>query len=170
MPQAPLTHARPELDCQTCGGRQYVTLLAVLEAIVSHRDLSTLFHDLAGPLHQVVHFDYLSLVLHEPETNTMRLHVLEPREPAPPLSVFVLPLEDDPAGFVWQTQQPLITSRLEDLERWPRLLERVQQYDVQSYCWLPLSTSRRRLGSLVFTGKKPSAYDVADLGFLQQVA
>jgi formate hydrogenlyase transcriptional activator len=50
------------------------------------------------------------------------------------------------------------------------LLERVQPYGVQSNCWLPLTTARRRLGTLVFTTKQPSAYDTAELDFLQQVA
>src|SRR5262249_51533815 len=88
----------------------------------------------------------------------------------PPGTVIVLPPEDDPAGLVWQTQQPLITSRLAELSRWPRLLERVQPYGPQSYCWLPLTTARRRLGALVFTSREPSTYDTADVGFLQQVA
>ena len=37
-------------------------------------------------------------------------------------------------------------------------------------CDLPLTTARRRLGTLVFAWKQPSAYDTADLDFLQQVA
>jgi hypothetical protein len=54
----------------------YRALLAVSEAIASHRDLPALFHELAGRLHHVVRFDYLALVLHEAATSTMRLHVL----------------------------------------------------------------------------------------------
>src|ERR1700747_1937561 len=42
---------------------KYQALLAVSEAIVSHRELSALFHELAGRLHQVVRFDYLVLYL-----------------------------------------------------------------------------------------------------------
>ena len=118
----------------------------------------------------MVRFDYLALVLHEAATNTMRLHVLETSEPTPHPPVIVLPVEDDPAGLVWQTQQPLITSSVAELRRWPRFLERVQPYGVQSFCWLPLTTARRRLGTLVFTCKQPSAYDAADVGFLQLVA
>ena len=71
---------------------------------------------------------------------------------------------------MWQTQQPLIISNVAEDERWPRLLERVQPYGVQSFCWLPLTTARRRLGTLVFACKQPSAYDTADVGFLQHVA
>jgi formate hydrogenlyase transcriptional activator len=149
---------------------QYRALLAVSKAIASHRDLPALFHELAGRLPQVAPFDYLALVLHEAASHTMRLHVLETSEPVPPGTVIVLPPEEDPAGLVWQTQQPFITSRVADLKRWPRLLERVQPYGVQSYCWLPLTTARRRLGALVFTSKHPSAYDAADVDFLLQIA
>src|SRR5208337_1757809 len=85
-------------------------LLAVSEAIVLHRDLSALFPELAGRLHQVVQFDGLALVLHEAASNTMRLHVLETSEPLPHSPELILPVEDDPGGLVWQDQQPLITS------------------------------------------------------------
>ena len=151
-------------------GEPYRALLAVSEAIASHRDLPALFHELAGRLHHVVRFDYLALVLHEAATNTMRLHVLESSEPTVQPTI-VLPPEEDPAGLVWQTQQAahhLERGRAEG--RWPRLLERVQSYGVQSYCWLPLTTARRRLGTLVFTSKQPAIYDAADVGFLQLVA
>jgi len=159
------------LDGQAAAtGDRYRSLLAVSEAIASHRDVSALFHDLAGRLRQVARFDYLAVVLHEAADNTMRLHVLETCEPVPPGTVIVLPAEEDPAGLVWQTQQPLITSSVDELRRWPRLLERVQPYGVQSYCWLPLTTARRRLGTLVFTSKQPSSYDEADVGFLRLVA
>src|SRR5580700_7882744 len=88
----------------TATGDQYPALLAVSEAIASHRDLSALFHELAGRLQQVVRFDYLGLYLHQAEGNTMRLHVLEPSGSPVPSS---LPVAETPAGLVWQTQQPL---------------------------------------------------------------
>jgi len=79
--------------------RQYRALLAVSEAIVSQRDLSTLFHELADRLHQVVRFDYLAVLVHEAATNTMRLHVLEALEPIPP-PPSAIPIEDLPSGWV----------------------------------------------------------------------
>ncbi|MBV8235111.1 MAG: sigma 54-interacting transcriptional regulator [Acidimicrobiia bacterium] len=159
------------VDGQASGtGEPYRALLAVSEAIASHRDLPALFHELAGRLHHVVRFDYLALVLHEAATNTMRLHVLEASEPTPHPPVIALLVEDDPAGLVWQTQQPLIISSVAELRRWPRFLERVQPYGAHSGCFLPLTTARRRVGTLVFACKQPSAYDAADVGFLQLVA
>ena len=98
------------------------------QAIVSHRDLSSLFHELADQLRRVARFDYLSLVLHEAASNTMRLHLLETPESIPIGTEIVLDPEEDPAGLVWQTQQPLITLNVDELRRWPRLLERVQPH------------------------------------------
>ncbi len=149
---------------------RYRALLAVSGAIISHRELPALFHELAGQLVQVVHFDALSLVLHDDAADTMHLHVLETAEPIPAGLAIVLRPEDDPAGLVWRTQQPLITSNVDELRRWPRLLERVEALGVHSYCWLPLTTARRRLGALVFASKQPGTYDGSDTNFLQLVA
>src|SRR5690242_3496378 len=145
-----------------------LALLAVSEAIVAHRDLSALFHELAGRLHQVVRFDYLALLLHEAENNTLRLHVLEPPDrAAAPVSLAV---GETPAGLVWQTQQPHILWSIAEDKRWPRLQELARLYGVQSSCWLPLTTARRRLGTLSLSCRQPPAYDAADLCFLQRVA
>jgi hypothetical protein len=57
-------------------------LLAVREPIVLHHDLSALFQELAGGLHQVVRFDDLALLLHEATSNTLRMHVLDGTGPA----------------------------------------------------------------------------------------
>src|SRR5205807_6585879 len=152
----------------TAADDRYRALLAVSEAFVSHRDLSALFHELAGRLRPVVHFDYLALLLHDAESNTQRLHVLEPPGPAgPPVSLAV---GETPAGLVWQTQQPHILPNLSEEKRWPRLHELARQYGIQSSCWVPLTTARRQLGTLSFSCKHPSAYACADLGFLRLIA
>src|SRR5438552_13780185 len=101
---------RDGLDLSAC--QQYRTLLAVSEAIVSHRDLATLFHDLAGRLHLVVRFDYLACVLHDAASNTMPLHVLETTEPVPAQASQRFSVDEDPAGIVWHTQRPLIVSNV----------------------------------------------------------
>jgi formate hydrogenlyase transcriptional activator len=93
----------------------YRALLAVSEVIVSYRDLSELLNELAGRLQQVAGFDYLALVLHEAASNTMRLHVLGASEPTTLRPAIALPPDDDPAGLVWQTQQPLIIANVSEL-------------------------------------------------------
>ena len=151
-------------------GQQYRTLLAVSEAIVSHRDLATLFHDLAGRLHLVVRFDYLACSLHDATSNTMRPHVLETTEPIPDPAPRPSSVEEDPAGIVLQTQHPLIVSNVAEESRWPQFPERAKPYGVNSACYLPLTTARARLGALIFACKQAGTYDTADVDFLQQVA
>jgi formate hydrogenlyase transcriptional activator len=148
----------------------YRALLGVSEAIITQRDLPALFHELAGRIVQVASFDFLSLVLHDAATGTMRLHAVGGWKSQSPWPRVVLRPEDDPAGLVWQTQQPLIIFNVAELNRWPRLLEHLQQYGLQSYCFLPLTTARQPLGALVLSSKQPSAYDPAHLPFLQLVA
>src|SRR5246127_5548571 len=164
-----MTSAHFEAQAAASGDR-YQALLAVAAAIVSHRDLPALFHELAGRLHQVVRFDYLGLALHEATSNTLRIHLLEGPEPTPLPSRPVLPLEEEPAGWVWQTQQAWIFANVPEEKRWPQALERAKRYGVQSSCHLPLTTARRRPGILVFACKQPYAYETADVGFLQLVA
>src|ERR1700722_18347718 len=65
----PLDHSRRQLEA----------LLEVSEAIAQQRDLNALFHELSERLHWVVEFDFLTLVLHDPIRNVMRLHILESR-------------------------------------------------------------------------------------------
>src|SRR5579885_2970426 len=79
--EAPPTAGSPDPRRVTAADR-YQLLLAVSEAIVSNRDLPALFHELAGYLHPVVRFDYLALILHDPALDVLRLHVLEPPDPA----------------------------------------------------------------------------------------
>src|SRR5258708_37822325 len=106
---------------------KYQALLAVSEAIVAHRDLSALFHELAGRLHQVGRFDYLGLGLHEATSNTLRLRFLEGPEPTPLPYPPILPLEEEPASWVWQTQPTGIFSNVHEETRWPRALARARR-------------------------------------------
>ena len=164
--ETPLENAAADstsaISCQ-----QYRTLLTVAEAIISHRDLHGLFHDLAERLDRVVRFDYLVLVLHDGPSNTMRRHILEPSAPidAPAIT----PVEEGPAGWVWQTQQALIIPILAEETRWPRLLEPLKQ-TISSLCYVALTTARHRLGALAFASKQCAAYNAADVDFLQLVA
>jgi formate hydrogenlyase transcriptional activator len=163
-----MTHDQPEISASVSGDC-YRALLAVSEAIVMYRDPAVLFRELAGRLHTVMQFDGLALVLHEAASNTMRMHLLETSDPISP-PVLAFPVEEDPAGWVWRAQKPLITSTAAELERWPGFVERLGPFGVHSFCWLPLTTAQRKLGTLAFVSKQPSAYVSTDVEFMQIVA
>ena len=60
--------------------------------------------------------------------------------------------------------------RVEKETRFPRVTEMMLELGVKSFCAVPLTTAQRRLGALGFGSLQATAYDDADLEFLQQVA
>jgi formate hydrogenlyase transcriptional activator len=96
--------------------------------------------------------------------------VLETTETIPAQAPRVYSVEEDPAGIVWQTQRRLMISNVAEESRWPQFAERAKPFGVNSICYFPLATARRRLGALVFACKQAGAFDSADVDFLQQVA
>jgi formate hydrogenlyase transcriptional activator len=157
---SPLEHSRRQLEA----------LLEVSEAIAQQRDLPALFHDLAGRLHSVVDFDFLSLVLHDPVKNVMRLHVLETRVPGEKVAGTESPVEGNPSGWVWQTQQPFVVADSEDETRFPDFLKRLREHNVRSLAILPLTTAQHRLGAMGFGRLVPQRVTDTELQFMERVA
>ena len=159
---SPLEHSRRQLEA----------LLEVSEAIAQQRDLPALFHDLAERLHSVVDFDFLTLVLHDPVRNVMRLHILETRipTPKPKASEHEHSLESHPSGWVWQTQQPFVVSDTEEETRFLEFMQRLREYNVRSLAILPLTTAQRRLGAMGFGRLAPQRITDTELQFMQRVA
>src|ERR1700724_637338 len=98
VPAAPPEHSRQQLEA----------LLEVSEAISQQRDLPALFSDLGGRVPSVVDFDFLTLTLHDPGRNVMRLHILETRVPHEKPTGPEAPVEGHPSGFVWQSQEAFV--------------------------------------------------------------
>jgi len=147
-------------------------LLQVAESIAHHRDLAELFHDLAARLHDVAHFDYLNLVLHDPERQVMRLHLLETLR-AKPTQLRVgreSPIGSTPSGRVLETQEAFVVSDVETETSFPALMEALRQEGVRSFCVVPLTTAQRRLGTIGFGKLEPHHYDASEVDFMQQVA
>src|SRR5579883_2304289 len=147
-------------------------LLQVSEAIAHHRELGELFHDLAARLHDVAHFDYLNLVLHDPERQVMRLHLLESLREKPTQSRVgkESPLGFTPSGRVLETQQPFVVPDVESLTSFPELMETLRLEGVRSFCVVPLTTAQHRLGTMGFGKLEPHHYDPSEVEFMQQVA
>ncbi|HET9528861.1 MAG TPA: sigma 54-interacting transcriptional regulator, partial [Blastocatellia bacterium] len=150
--------------------RQYQALCEVAESISTHRDMASLLGELKERLQIVVRFDALQIVLHDAERNLMRRHILE--SPAPPREdpLTELPIEDAPAGWVWQTQEPMLISELAAYEdRFPRVIAELRQYGVKTVYILPLTSRNRRLGALGFISRQESAWSEDDQELLGHV-
>jgi formate hydrogenlyase transcriptional activator len=149
---------------------QYQALLEVAEAIATRGDLEELFQDLAGQLPRVVPFDYINLVLHDPERQVMRVHTLVAPEPTTVRPGLELPVDESPGGVVWKTQESLVVADVSRETRFPRLTPMLQEDGIQSFCSVPLTTAIRRLGAMGFGSKQRRVYQEPELRFMQQVA
>jgi len=148
---------------------QHQALLEVSESIATHRDLPALFHDLIERLPRLVNFDALWLVLHEPSRNVMRLHIVETPARAY-IDVIERTVEDSPSGWVWEHQEPLVISDMEQEKRFIKALDLLKEYGVKSTSILPLTTAHRRLGAVGFGSHHVGAYGDEGVEFLQLVA
>jgi formate hydrogenlyase transcriptional activator len=159
-PAAPLEHSRRQLEA----------LLEVSEAIAQQRDLPALFHDLAGRLHSVIEFDFLTLILHDSTRNVMRLHILETKVPTDKPTGTETPVEGHPSGWVWQSQEPFIVSDTEEETRYPDYMTRLREHGVRSAALVPLTTAQRRVGAMGFGRLAPQSVTDSELQFMQRVA
>src|SRR5215831_4471447 len=155
--------------CETMEER-YRTLLEVAEAISVHRDLKELFRDLAQRLPRIVSFEYIGLILYDPLRNVMRSHILETNQPEPVQDGLELPVEESASAWVLRNQQHLVMPCLEEETRFPKVVAFLQELNVQSGCFLPLTTAVRRLGVIGFGNLAPHAFGDSELEFLNQVA
>jgi formate hydrogenlyase transcriptional activator len=99
----------------------------------------------------------------------MRLHTIQANVPADLVGGHEGPVEESPAGLVWQTQEPIIVPDLAEERRWPKVTQFMSEDGVNSFCVVPLTTAVRRLGAMGFLSLQKEAYGETDLEFLQQV-
>jgi formate hydrogenlyase transcriptional activator len=152
------------------GSDQLRLLIEVSEAIANHRDLRTLFHDLARRLPGLVRFEFIALFLHDPKKNVMTTHTLAGIEGdliAPGLEV---PVDASFSGLAFSRQEPVVIRSQSEALRYPTAAKLVRHLGVESFCMIPLTTSVRPLGAMAFGTQRPYAIDDPDLAFLDLVA
>ena len=148
----------------------YRALLEVSKAILAHKDLPSLFRELAHKLPTLLNLDFVGLALHDPARQVMRAYTITtPKDIKLPQGL-ELPVDEAPGGWVWKTQQPLVVMDLEAETRFPKAIQMMRVFGVRSFCVLPLTTSLRKIGGMGFGRLQSILFDHAQLDFLQQVA
>jgi formate hydrogenlyase transcriptional activator len=147
----------------------YRALLQALESITRHDDLTALFHELGQRLRKVLEFDFISVMLHDPAADVMRLHILESDQPLIGIGPS-LPPSQTPGGWVWQSQEPMLVSDYDQEQRFPEVAPIWRKQGMKSGYYLPLTTPQRRLGAINFASAQPRTYDACDLKLFAQVA
>jgi len=149
--------------------RDYETLLEVAGSIISHMGLSEIFRELLDRLGGFGKFDFLNLVLHDSGRGVMRLNILEATMPVKiPLSL-ELPVEDSPAGWVWQNQRPLLLADLATEQRFGNYLGKLKASGIRTYYVFPLTTAGQSYGAISFGSRQANVYGNTDLKFLKHL-
>ncbi|MGA7412435.1 MAG: sigma 54-interacting transcriptional regulator, partial [Bryobacteraceae bacterium] len=88
----------------------------------------------------------------------------------PVITSLRLPVEDDPAGWVWQNQQPLVISDLESATRWPESVRVARELGISTLILVPLTAGDNRFGAFGFSSVGPFDPTPAEIAFLERVA
>lgn len=148
--------------------QRYEALLGMADLVVHHHTLPQLFVALAEHLRLVASADAANFSLYDPIKNVMHHHFWEGTELVPVAAQS--PLEETPSGWAWKNQQPLIMPDLAADRRFPPAMAFLRNKGLRSYCWLPLSTARKRLGTLGIGSSQPNAYSEKDMRLLPRAA
>ena len=148
--------------------RRYEALLAMADVMVRDATLPELFRELADRLHAVVSFDLANFSLHDSQKNVMRIHVFEGMGSSP--APGEVSIDTSPGGWAWQNQQSLLLPHKRSVGQFEKFLEIMGKKGIRSYCALPMTAARRRLGALGLGSSRADAYREEDLRFLHSVA
>jgi formate hydrogenlyase transcriptional activator len=148
----------------------YEAVLSLARSIAGRTDLEALLSGVRESLRRIVSFDHLALILHDADSGAMQGHILnEPGNPV--ITSLQMPVEADPAGWVWLNQQPLILSNLDAENRWPEFVSRARaEFGLSTLILVPLTAGENRLGAFGFSSVAPYEPSPAEMEFLERVA
>jgi formate hydrogenlyase transcriptional activator len=121
-------------------------------------------------LGRIVPYDHVGLILHDADENLMHGHIVN--APANPvIRSLRLAVDQDPAGWVWENQQPLIIPRLDAESRWPAFVSRARhEFGISTVVLVPLTAGESRLGAFGFCSVTPLDPGREEIAFLERVA
>ncbi len=147
----------------------YEAVVALSRSIAGRSDLQSLLEGVAESLRRIVRYDHVGLILHDPTGNAMQGYIQNaPGNPV--IRTLRLPVDQDPAGWVWLNQQHLVISSLQSETRWPEFVSRARDFGITTLMLVPLTAGENRLGAFGFSSVAPLNPSQAELAFLERVA
>ena len=149
---------------------RYRALFRVAHAISAYRDPDDLFRALADEIRQAADYEFMSLLLYDEASHNFRIQLLETRRSSGIILPSNVGREETISWSVYQNQKPVvIPSTLRD-ERFPKTIGILRDNSILSACFLPLTTSRRRLGAIGFGMSREHNFTSDEVDYLGLVA
>ena len=117
--------------------RIYEAVVALSRSIAGRSDLESLLSGVAESLRRIVYFETVGLSLHDVKANRMQACLL--RYPGGAATNLCLPVDEDPAGWVWLNQRPLVIRSLDEERRWPEFARGARGAGVIAITVVPLT-------------------------------
>jgi len=146
-------------------------LLEVTNQVVSNLELRDLLHAISLHVRRVMQCDYAGLSLPDEENKQLRLYAVDFPEGKGFLQEdLVYSIEGSPSGTAFRTMKPLtLQSPFTGWLHYPIVQIAVRE-GLKSFCFLPLISRNRAIGTLVLARLRDDAFSQADVDFLSQVA
>ncbi len=153
-------------------GNRYRALLSVSTAIASQPDLQAVLHSISGLLSRVVPVDSISLLLLGLRQETAQLYALEAGSHDPGIEIGTeVPFRNTSVALALDEQKPIfIPDTRQELLNIPQFAQRFRFEGIQSCYIFPVSSSRRKLGALIFGAAGREKYSEADVELMSSVA
>jgi formate hydrogenlyase transcriptional activator len=149
---------------------RYRTLLKIPGAVGAQRTVDAVLHSLAIVLSNVVSFDDIALLLFDPSGQQLTLRALERGGDGPGVDVGTeIRYAGTELGRAIEQQIPVFVPDVKrELANHPELASRIHRA-VSGYIF-PVSTSRTRLGALVFVKNEGAEFNAADVELMGSIA
>jgi formate hydrogenlyase transcriptional activator len=139
--------------------------------LLANQEVDKLLLAFSAGIRQLVPHDFATLAFHEPETDQLRLQLLDVAyQKNMPLEEITVPVEGSAQGWVFRERSPLILNLLDKHRFKPEPLQHLIAAGLKSACWLPLVGRDRAVGILAVASRRESAFTEKDVVMLDQVA
>jgi formate hydrogenlyase transcriptional activator len=162
------------IDSESQDGSRYRALLGLSTAIVSQPDVPKLLHSISALLSKVVSFNSIALLLLNQEDETTLLYALEAGNYNPGFKVGTeLPFKDTLVATVLEQQKPIFVPDIQ--QEWKKnpqfnaVASSLPANGVLSSYIFPISSSRKKLGVLIFGAMDRERYSDADVELMSSV-
>jgi len=145
----------------------YEAVIELSRSLAGRTDLRSLLSGVGEALCRIVQFNHIGMSLYDPIGNVMQKHILEAPGNAP-ITSLRLPIDEDPAGWVWLNQRPLVISTSET--RWAEAVRVARDLGIGTTVLVPLTAGDNRLGAFGISSVAPLNPSPAELTFLERVA
>jgi formate hydrogenlyase transcriptional activator len=147
-------------------------LLDVTNQVVSNLELRDLLRAISHDVRRVMQCDYAGLSLPDAENKQLRLYAVDFPEGKGFLQEdLVYSIEGSPSGTAFRTMKPLtLRSPFTGWLNYPIVQTAVREEGLKSFCFLPLISRNRAVGTLVLARLRDDAFSQVDMSFLTQVA